>query len=49
MILKQCTTNELKNIKQTLNNWFPNYIVDTEIEHIINKAEHDNIDKNPKP
>ena len=38
--------NELKNIKQTLiNNGFPDYIVDIEIKHFINKTEHnkDNI------
>ena len=37
--------NKLKNIKQILiNNGFPNYIVDTEIEHFINKTEQHNID-----
>ena len=37
--------NELKNIKQTLiNNGFPNYIVDTEIKHFIDKTEQHNID-----
>ena len=35
--------NELRNIKQTLINEFPNYIVDTEIKHFIYKTEH-NID-----
>ena len=36
---------ELKNIKQTLNNnGFPNYIVDTEIKHFINKTEPHNIE-----
>ena len=39
--------NELKNIKQTLiNNGSPSYIVDTEIEQLINKPEQPNIDKN---
>ena len=37
--------NELMNIKQTLvNNGFPNYVVDTEIKHFINKTEQPNID-----
>ena len=37
--------HELKNVKQTLiNNAFPNYIVDTEIKHFINKTEQHNID-----
>ena len=37
--------NELKNIKQTLiNNGFPNYIVDTEIKHLIDKTEQHYID-----
>ena len=36
--------NELKNIK-LINNGFPNYIVDTEIKHFINKMEQHNIDK----
>ena len=30
--------------KQTLNNGFPNYMVDTEIKHFINKTEQYNID-----
>ena len=35
----------LKIFKKTLiNNGFPNYIVDTEIKHFINKAEQHNID-----
>ena len=37
--------NERKNIKQTLiNNGFPNYIVEKEIKHFINKIEQHNID-----
>ena len=39
--------NELKNIKQTfINNGFPNNILDTEIEHFINKPEQPNVDNN---
>ena len=35
--------NELENIKQTLiNNGFPNYIVDTEINNFIYKTEQPN-------
>ena len=37
--------NKLKDIKQSfINNGFPNYIVDTEIKHFINKPEQPNID-----
>ena len=39
--------NEIKNIKQTfINNGFPNFIVDTETKHFINKTEQHNIDNN---
>ena len=37
--------NELNNIKHTfINNGFPDYIVDTEIKHFINKTEQHIID-----
>ena len=32
--------NELKNIKQTLNNVFPDYIVDIEIKNVIIKLNN---------
>ena len=45
LLLPKYLPNKLRNIKQLpINNGFPNYIVDTEIKHFINKTEQHNID-----